>query len=499
MTKSSITTLSITTILLAGCHVGPKYVAPVTPAPPAFKESAPAAYSGTLPGTWAPANPQDAALKGKWWEVFNEPELNQLEEKLNIDNQNIAVYFQNFMAARAAVSVARAGLFPTVTAGPSFNRSRTPSTLRNTGTSTSTTSGTTNSTFEIPATVSWAPDLWGRIASQIHEQQYAAQVSAADLENERLTEQATLAEYYFNLRGQDSLQTFYNNVVDADQKIVDLTKTLYDTGIDDESSLVAAQATLDAAKETAAGIATNRALYEHAIATLIGQPASTFSLPVKPLTTPIPAIPVGLPSELLQRRPDIAAAERTLAEQNALIDYGIASFYPSLTLTGSGGIESALISKLFTAPALFWSAAASSSQILYEGGARKAAVSEYTAQYNANLASYKQTVLTAFQQVEDYISTLRVTSNQSLLEEKAVQSAQHALDLETARYQTGIDPYINVLSAQTTLFSDQATQISLHTSQMTAAIELIQALGGGWNATQLPAAATIATAPPPAP
>jgi NodT family efflux transporter outer membrane factor (OMF) lipoprotein len=499
MNTSNLTLLSVTTLLLAGCHVGPKYVAPVTPAPPAFKESAPPAYSGALPGTWAPANPQDATLKGKWWEMFNEPELNQLEEKLNIDNQTIAQYFQNFMAARATVSEARAGLFPTVSTAPSYSRSRTPSTLRNTGSSTNTTSGSTNTTMDIPATVSWAPDLWGRIASQIHEQQYAAQVSAADLENERLTEQAALAEYYFSLRGQDSLQTFYDKVVDADQKILDLTKTLYDTGIDDEASVAAAQATLDAAKESAAGIATNRALYEHAIATLIGQSASTFSLAPKPLTTPLPAIPVGVPSDLLQRRPDIAAAERTLAQANALIGYEKAAYYPTLSLTGSGGLESALISKLFTAPALFWSAASSASETIFDGGLRKATMAQYNAQYNADLAAYKQTVLTAFQQVEDSISTLRTSTQQSLLEDKAVQSAQHSLDLETARYETGVDPYINVLSAQTTLFSDQATQISLRTSQMTTAIELIQALGGGWNVSQLPPAATIAHATPSAP
>jgi NodT family efflux transporter outer membrane factor (OMF) lipoprotein len=507
--KILIAALTATICLTTGCHVGPKYVAPALPPPPTFKESALTAYSGALPGTWTPAKPQDATIKGKWWEIFNEPELNTLEDQLDIDNQNIAQYFQNFMAARATVGEYRSQLFPTASLAPSYSRQKSPSTLKNasnsgvtgttgtgtgTTTTTTTTRGTTSTVISLPLDVSWAPDLWGKIASQIREYQNAAQVSAADLENERLTEQAALAEYYFELRGQDALQDLDNRTVEADQKIVDLTKALYETGVDDEASVAEAQATLQQAQVTAAGVATNRAIYEHAIATLIGKPASSFSLPIKALTTPIPPIPVGLPSELLERRPDIAAAERTLAQQNALTDYEIAAFYPSLTLTGGGGVESSLISTLFSSPALFWSTAASASQLVYDGGARKAAVSQYTAQYNADLAAYKQTVLTAFQQVEDYIATLRANSQQIIREDQAVQSAQRSLDLETARYETGIDPYINVLSTQTTLLTDQTNQINLKISQMTAAVELIQALGGGWNVTQLPTAQAVTTA-----
>ena len=365
--------LSAAAILTTGCHVGPKYVKPVTPPPPAFKEAAPASYSNALPGTWEPAKPEDAKIKGKWWEIFNEPELNTLEEQLDINNQNIAQYFQNFMAARAQVREFKAQQYPTVTTAPSYNRQRTPGTLRNavatsgstgsgTGTGTgsgsggasvASTSGTTSTVISLPFDVSWEPDLWGRISSQIHEYQFAAQVSAADLENERLTEQADLAEYYFELRGQDALQDVYNQTVIADQKIVDLTKALYETGIDDEASLVEATATLQGAQEAAAGVATNRAIYEHAIATLIGKPASSFSLPTRNLATPVPPIPIGVPSELLERRPDVAAAERTLAEANALIGYEQAAFYPTLSLTGSGGLESSLITSLFTTPALF--------------------------------------------------------------------------------------------------------------------------------------------------
>ena len=499
--------LSAAAILTTGCHVGPKYVKPVMPPPPAFKEAAPPSYSNALPGTWAPARPEDAQIKGKWWEIFKEPELNTLEEQLDINNQNIAEYFQNFMAARAEVREYKAQEFPTVSVAPSYSRQRTPSTLRNavatsgstsgTGTSSGTgvasTSGTTSTVISLPFDVSWEPDLWGRISSQVHEYQAAAQVSAADLENERLTEQADLAEYYFELRGQDALQDVYNQTVIADQKIVDLTKALYETGIDDEASLVEAQATLQGAQEAAAGVATNRAIYEHAIAMLIGKPASNFSLPVKNLSTPVPPIPIGVPSQLLERRPDIAAAERALDEANALIGYEKALYYPQLSLTGSGGLESSLITSLFTTPALFWSAAGSATQTIFDGGLRKATVEQYNAQYLSDVAIYKQTVLTAFQQVEDYIATLRATSQQIIREDQAVKSAQRSFDLETARYETGIDPYINVLSTQTTLLNDQQTQVTLRVSEMTAAVELVQALGGGWNANQLPTPKAITT------
>jgi NodT family efflux transporter outer membrane factor (OMF) lipoprotein len=502
---------------LSGCRVGPKYVAPTAPAPPAYKESSPAAYTKTQapPGTWQPASPQDAMLKGKWWEVYNEPELNALEEQLDINNQNIKQYFQNFMAARAEVREAHSQLYPTLTTSPSYTRTRSPGTLRNAGTSTgagattgttgtgtgtttttatTTTSGTTSTVMELPFDVSWEPDLWGKVRNTIREYQYAAQVSAATLENERLTEQADLAEYYFELRGQDALQDLYNKTVQADQKSLDLTKAQYETGITDEISVAEAEVTLQNAQESATGVATNRALYEHAIATLIGKPASDFSMPVKGLDINPPAIPTGLPSQLLQRRPDVAAAERTMAEANALIGVEQAAYYPSLSLTGAGGLESSSISKLFSTPALFWSLGAAASETIFDAGLRRATVAQYKAQYNADAAAYQQSVLTAFQQVEDYLATLRVTSQQVSEQNLAVKSAQHYLDLENARYETGIDPYVDVVQAQTTLLNDQLTSLSLRISAMTASVELVQALGGGWDTTQLPAAGTITAA-----
>jgi NodT family efflux transporter outer membrane factor (OMF) lipoprotein len=495
--------------LLSGCNVGPKYTAPVAPAAPAFKESAPTAYSSAPPGTWKPAEPQDAVLKGKWWEMFNEPELNALEDQLDINNQNIVQYFQNFMAARAQVSEARAGFFPTVTAVPAITKSGTggkssvapassSSTSTGSGSTTTGTGGTsgvalTPATFSItlPIDVSWEPDLWGRIRNTVREYQYAAQVSAADLENERLTEQADLAEYYFQLRGQDALQDLYNRMIAEDRESLELTRALFDTGIDNQIAVDQAQVTLENAEEAASGIATNRAIYEHAIAMLIGTPASSFSLPVKNLTTPLPAIPVGLPSELLQRRPDIAAAERTMAQANALIGVEKAAYYPTVSLTGSGGLESTAIGKLFSLPALFWSLGASASETIFDAGLRKATMAQYTAQYNANVAAYKQTVLTAFQQVEDYIATLRVTSEQIERQQLAIRSSQQYVNHELSRYQTGLDPYLNVITARLTLVSNQQTEVALRVTEMTAAVELVQALGGGWNATELPTPAQV--------
>jgi NodT family efflux transporter outer membrane factor (OMF) lipoprotein len=516
------TAVATTFTLVAGC-VGPAYVKPKVDTPTAFKESSPAAYQGADQGAWQPAQPQDAALKGKWWEVFGEPELNALEDQLNINNQNIAQFFQNFMAARAQVGIARAAYFPTLTAAPSATRTHTSGALgkgvavnngatgagntgttttgggtTTTGTSTGTgsvggTSGSTFNEFQMPFDVSWEPDLWGRVRNTVREARYAAQVSAADLENERLTEQAALAEFYFQLRGQDALQDLFNKTIEAQRKSVELTKVLLETGIDSPEDVAQAEVTLANTEATAVGVATNRAIYEHAIAMLIGKPASDFSMPVKVLATPVPVVPVDIPSKLLQRRPDVAAAERTMAEANALIGVETAAYFPTLDLTAAGGWEAAAISTLFHAPARFWSLGATASETIFDGGLRSSTLRQYNAQFNADAAAYRQTVLTAFQQVEDYIATVRVVSQQIERQRAAVAAAQRFLDIATTRYQTGIDPYLNVITAQTTLLSDQQTEVTLRVSEMTAAVQLIQALGGGWDIDQLPSAGDVTT------
>ncbi len=479
----------VTAALLSGCQIGPKYVRPAAPAPPEFKEAAPAKYTNAPQGTWQPANPQDAALKGKWWEIFHEPELNALEDQLDINNQNIAMFFQDFMAARDVVREVNSQFFPSLSGGPAYQRSKTPAAAS--GAVASSTKGVTANTFQLTGDASWAPDLWGKIRNEVQESQYAAQVSAADLVGERLTEQASLAEFFFELRGQDSLQRLYNQIVEADQQTLTLTKALLTTGIDDAQAVAEEEITLENDEATAAGIATNRAIYEHAIAVLIGKPASSFSMDVRDLTTPVPAIPVGMPSQLLERRPDIAAAERTLAEANALVGVEKTAFYPNVTITGGGGFESSTLGSLFSAPALFWSAGSSASELIFDAGLRRATVAQYVAQYRADVASYRETVLTAFQQVEDAIATLRVTSAQIQQQDQAVHSAQHSLDLERSRYQTGIDPYLNVLSAETTLLNDQELQVTSRITEITAAVGLVEALGGGWDTTQLPAASRI--------
>jgi NodT family efflux transporter outer membrane factor (OMF) lipoprotein len=481
-------------IVLGGCRISSKYNPPTLPAPPAFKESSPAAYKSVAPGTWQPARPQDAVLKGKWWEMFHEPELNGLEDQLDINNQNIAQYFQNFMAARAQVSEARSGYFPTVTANPGVTKTGTgggAAVTNSTTGVTTTTPSTSYTSISLPIDVSWEPDLWGRVRNTVLEARYAAQVSAADLENERLTEQADLAEYFFELRGQDALQDLYNRTIQADRESLKLTRALVETGIDSPEDAAQAEVTLAEAEEAGAGIAANRAIYEHAIAMLIGKPASSFEMPVKKLTTPVPPIPVGVPSDLLQRRPDIAAAERTMAEANALIGVEKTAYYPTLSLTGSGGLQGSSFSNLFSLPGLFWSLGAAASETIFDAGLRKATVAQYTAQYNADVASYKQAVLTAFQQVEDYIATLRVTSDQINREDAAIEAAQRYLNIATARYETGLDPYLNVMTAQLTLLSNQQIEVTLRVNEMTAAVELVQALGGGWNVKELPAASKV--------
>lgn len=485
-----------TTCLLAGC-LGPWYHRPEVATPAQFKEAAAAQYVKAPEGTWQPAHPQDAALKGKWWEVFGEPELDQLEEQLDINNQNIAQSFQSFMAARAQVDEARSMYFPTLTTAPAYSKAQSPSNVSPASASAAATGSPVPlisgqyTEITLPFDVTWEPDLWGRIRNTVLQYRYAAQVSAADLENERLTEEADLAIFYFELRGQDELQQLYNRTIAADRESLELTRTLVETGIDSQEDLAAAELVLRNAEATAVGIATNRAIYEHAIATLTGKPAPSFSLPVKPLTTPVPAIPVAIPSLLLERRPDVAAAERTLAEANALIGVERAAYFPALQLTAAGGFSSSVINMLLRAPSRFWSLGASASETIFDAGLRNATMRQYRAQYEADVASYRQTVLTAFQQVEDYTATLRITSRQLERQRAAVGAAQNYLDIVKVRYQMGIDPYLNVMTAEVNLLADQQTEVMLRVTEMVAAVQLIQALGGGWNVSQLPTASHI--------
>jgi NodT family efflux transporter outer membrane factor (OMF) lipoprotein len=477
--------------LLAGCNVGPKYVPPTMTAPAAFKES-PTQFKET--GGWTVAQPQDAKLRGKWWEIYNDPELNALEEQLNINNQNIRQAFENYMEARALVREARAQYFPTVSIGGAYTRSEASSNVGSGAVATSVI-GKQSQIFSLPAEVSWEPDLWDKVRNTVRANQYQAQLTAADLENEKLTEQASLAEYFFEVRGQDALQKLLNDIVETDKKDVEAEQGRYDTGVDDQVSLVQAQTQLAEAQSSAANLGIARAQYEHAIAMLIGQPASSFSIPVKPILTAPPPIPVGLPSRLLERRPDVAGAERSMAAANAQIGVAKAAYYPSLTLSGNGGVESSAIKNLLDSASRYWSAGPTLSETVYDGGLRRATVNQYIATYNADLAAYRQSVLTAFQEVEDYLAAVRILSEQIRRQQEAVDHSEMYVKLEQSRYETGVDPFIDLAAAQNTLFGNQETLASLQIEQMTASVELIQALGGGWDRTQLPTPEQITQKP----
>jgi NodT family efflux transporter outer membrane factor (OMF) lipoprotein len=474
-------------LAIAGCTVGPKYHAPAPPQVTAanYKEST---VNFQDQDGWKVASPSDAMLRGNWWEVFHEPELNTLEDQLNVNNQNIKVSFQQFMEARAMIAEARSQYWPTITANPGWGRSRSSSNLTNSSTANT---GRTSTIWSAPIDVSWTPDFWGKIRNEVHEAQYAAQASAADLEVEKLTEQATLAETFFEIRGQDELQVILNQTVDADQKALDANQGAYDAGTGDQISVVEARATLQAAQASAVAVGLLRAQYEHAIAVLLGKVPTDFSIPVKAMIYAAPAIPTGVPSLLVERRPDIAAAERTLAEANATIGIGYGAFFPQVTISADGGFESSTLKHLFDWPSRIWSIGPSASQIIFDGGLYRAELHQYEAAYNADLATYRQTTLTAFQQVEDALAATRIYSQQILRQQEAVQSSQQYLDMEMQRYNTGVDPYLDVVTAQTTVLGNQESLNAMQVSEMMSAVELVQALGGGWDLSQLPTPAQV--------
>jgi NodT family efflux transporter outer membrane factor (OMF) lipoprotein len=485
--------------LLAGCMVGPHYHTPTADTPAAYKELTPADYQTT--DGWKVAQPKDDALRGKWWEIFNDPQLNTLEEKVNVSNQSIAAAAASFFASRALVKEARAQLFPTVTASPSITAQR-PSANARVGTSAgpggvvNSASAGTFADYTLPFDATWQPDLFGRIRNTINAAAYGAQASAADLENTRLTIQAEVAVDYFQLRGQDRLKQLLDSAVDDYQKSLDLTTALYDTGIGTEESVAQAETQLESTQAQDVALGIQRAQFEHAIAMLTGQPASTFSLPNEPLTSSPPAIPLGVPSQLLERRPDIAAAERLVAQANAQIGIARAAYYPTVTLTGAAGLESSSIVTWFSWPSRFFSIGASGAETLFDAGLRRATNEQFRAQYDETVANYRQAVLTGFQQVEDNLATLRILSAEIQDQDKAVSSAQKALALALDRYQLGIDPYLNVITAQTALLTNEETAVNLRIQQMTASGGLIEALGGGWDASQLPSPAQLISKAP---
>ena len=478
------------TLLQAACVVGPRYARPSVQAPPAYKEIP---QEAAQPGSeWKIARPDDAAIRGKWWEAFNDPQLNELEEKAGSSNQNIAAAAANFLAARALVRQARSQYFPTVSTNPSIVNSRpSPAELNGLTGNSSVVTIKSYTDYSLPFDASWEPDFWGRVRNSVRANVYAAQASAADLENVRLSEQAELAVDYYELRAQDSLKQLLDSTVVAYQETLDLTQSQYRAGLSNDEAVAQAEAQLRAAQAQDTDLGVLRAQYEHAIAVLIGQPASTFSLPAQTLEAKPPATPAGIPSELLERRPDIAAAERSVAQANAQIGVAKAAYFPSILLSGSAGFGNSSISSWFTWPSRFWSVGPSLSETIFDAGLRRATVQQFQANYDQTVANYRQTVLTSFQQVEDNLASLRILSLVIHQQDAAVEAATRNLQEATARYKAGVDPYLNVIIAQTALLNDQQTAVNFQMQEMVASVQLIKALGGGWNVVQIPSSKEI--------
>ncbi|MFZ0466549.1 MAG: efflux transporter outer membrane subunit, partial [Candidatus Acidiferrales bacterium] len=423
-------------LLMSACMVGPKYSRPSVQVPAAFKEAVPPTAAAAE--AWKEAQPKDDAIRGMWWEMFNDPKLNDLEQKSAISDQNIAAAAANFLAARALVREARSQYFPTLSTNPSIINSR-PSPAQFGGLQTGSSSGAgvtvkSYTDYSLPFDASWEPDLWGRVRNGVRANVFAAQASAADLQNVRLTEQAELAADYYELRAQDSLKEVFDSTVAAYQETLDLTQSLYRAGLDNDEAVAQAEAQLKAAQAQDTNLAILRAQYEHAIAVLVGQPASTFSLPANSLQTNPPAIPIGIPSQLLERRPDIASAERGVAQANAQIGVAEAAYFPSILLSATGGFGASSVASWLTWPSRFWSVGPSLAETIFDAGLRRATVEQYRATYDETVANYRQTVLIAFQQVEDNLASLRILSVDIQQQDAAVEAARRSLEEATVRY-----------------------------------------------------------------
>jgi NodT family efflux transporter outer membrane factor (OMF) lipoprotein len=476
---------------LGGCTVGPAYHRPGTDAPQAYKELTAAQFKDT--DGWKVAVPQDQIIRGQWWELFGDPQLSALEEQVKSSNQTVAAAYASFMQARALVRQAQAQYWPTLTVGASVTRSHQPAigaAAGATGTG-SATGPTTGNEFSLPFDASWTPDLWGRVRNLVKGNIAAAQASAADLANAQLTAEAELAVDYFQLRSQDQLIALTNATVKAYSESLDYNRAQFETGIGSDEAVAQAQVQLETTEAQATNLGIARAQYEHAIAVLVGQPASTFSVPTITQNVQPPAIPLGVPSQLLERRPDVAADERLMAQANAQIGVADAAYFPTLTLSASAGFESTTAADWLTWPARFWSVGPSLSETIFDGGLRSATVAQYRAAYDQAVATYRQTVLTAFQQVEDNLASLRILSQELRQQDLAVTFSQRYVNLATDRYRLGLDPYLDVITAQTSLFSNQQTAVTLRLQQLTASVQLIEGLGGGWDASQLPTSGDI--------
>ncbi|MBN3728241.1 efflux transporter outer membrane subunit [Burkholderia sp. Ac-20379] len=471
--------------LVAGCAVGPDYHRPDVSIPAAYKEA---------PDGWKVAQPDDRTDRGAWWSVYRDPQLDDLMTKLDAANQSIAQYAAAYRQARALVAQARAAYFPTLGATFGGTRSSSPG-----GTTQGFTTGRSyNTAYSAGLDASWEPDLWGKVSRTVSSQKAGQQAAAADLANARLSAQGTLAQTYFQLRETDAAQKLLDDTVAAYQRSLQLTQNQYAQGVAARSDVIQAQTQLQSAQAAAIDNGIARAQYEHAIATLIGVPASSFALASMPLTAEPPATPAVVPSAILERRPDVAAAERRAAAANEQIGVAIAAFFPTLTLSATGGVQSSAWSQLFSLPSRVWTVGPQLAATLFDAGLRAAQTDAARASYDQTVAEYRAAVLTAFQDVEDNLASQRILANEIVVQRQAVESAQHALDIVTNQYKAGTVAFLSVLTAQTTAFTAEQKLVALAGNRMVSSVNLVKSLGGGWNVSQMDRETGGVAAPQPA-
>jgi NodT family efflux transporter outer membrane factor (OMF) lipoprotein len=466
--------LAIAALELTGCVVGPKYHQPAVQAPPAYKEV----------GDWKPAQPNDQNLGGSWWTIFQDPQLNALENQINVSNQNLKAAEAQFRQSRATLRYYRADYYPTVTTAPSATRQRTSSRRPP---PTSTFDGITYNDFVLPFDVSYQADVWGRVRKNVESYREQAQASAADLATVNLSMHADLAVDYFQARSLDAEEQLLNTTVTQYEQALELTENRFQGGIASEVEVEQSKTILQTTRAQAIDVGVARAQYEHAVAILIGKPPAEFSLPPLPLTAPPPHIPLGMPSDLLERRPDIASAERLVASANAQIGVAKSAYYPTISLGASGGFESSAITTLINGPSGLWSIGLSAAETIFDAGRRRALTDQARAAYDSQVATYRQTVLNGFQQVEDNLAAVRILENEAKVQDEAVVAAQHSLDLSITRYKGGVTSYLEVITAQNAALTDEVTAVNILGRRMANTVLLIQALGGGWDRSSLPA------------
>jgi NodT family efflux transporter outer membrane factor (OMF) lipoprotein len=460
-------------LLLAGCSVGPKYVKPTAQIPPSYKENA----------NWKPAEPNDQAQKGNWWEIFQDPQLNALEEKVDVSNQTLRAAVDRFQEERAVLRQSRSALYPLVTASVSASRQRQSTDRALHGA----TSPTNYSDFLLAGDVSYEADVWGSVRHSVESSRAQAQASAADLETIRLSLHAELALDYLTLCGLDAQKKLFDSNVDAFDKALQLTENRFQGGVASREDVDLAATQLEQTRAQDIDITSARDQFEHAIAVLIGQPASSFRLDPAPMPATPPVPPPGLPSDLVERRPDIAEAERRVAAANEQVGIARAAFFPTIALGLVGGFESGRFPDWLTGPSGLWSIGASAAETVFDAGRRRAVSDQAIASYDEMIANYQQTVLTSFQQVEDSLSDLRVLEVEAKTQDAAVAAANRALDQSTNRYKGGLDTYLTVITAQSAALANQRAAVSLLTRRLTSTVLLVKALGGGWDVSKLPA------------